>query len=212
MTAVAPPREASTLEVYRDDGPLARALGGVLGPVVRIPPIALIAAGVLPGVLLLSIKGDRASNSLVAAVIACFFVCAAVSAGRPHTDRLRWAVPPALRLVEYAALLWLGALADATPAAFALLCALTFRHYDLVYRLRHQGVAPPPWVGDLAAGWDGRLIVGFALMALGALPAGFYIAAALLGAVFVGDSVAGWRQFGRALQPAVYEDEEEQDA
>ena len=50
-------------------------------------------------------------------------------------------------------------------AAFALLCALAFRHYDLVYRLRHRGVAPPRWLDRAGGGWDGRLLAGFVLAA-----------------------------------------------
>jgi len=95
------------------------------------------------------------------------------------------------------------------PAAFALLLAVTFRHYDIVYRLRHRGVTPPVWLNRLAGGWDGRVIVAFALAAAAAVPAGFYIAAGLLGIAFVGETIASWASFERTQQPDVYEDEEE---
>ncbi|MGI8780463.1 MAG: DUF5941 domain-containing protein, partial [Solirubrobacteraceae bacterium] len=145
------------------------------------------------------------------AALAWLVALAGVSSGRPLRDRLRWIVPPALRVAEYAGLLWIAALAgpSAVPAAFALLCAITFRHYDLVYRLRHRGVTPPGWLNRATGGWDGRLLGGFALAAAGAVPAGFDIAAALLAVAFVGESIAGWQSFGRTQQPAVYEDEEE---
>ena len=81
---------------------------------------------------------------------------AGIASGRPLRDRLRWAVPPALRAAEYGALLWIGAVAGAVPAAFALLCAITFRHYDIVYRLRQRGELPPHWLNRAAGGWDGR--------------------------------------------------------
>jgi hypothetical protein len=120
-------------------------------------------------------------------------------------------VPPLLRLFEYSALLWIGALAGeaSQPAAFALLCALSFRHYDLVYRPRHQGTQPPRWVGDLAGGWDGRLVLGYILLVAGALPAGLFIAAGLLATVFVAESIAGWRRYDPAAQHATYDDEED---
>jgi hypothetical protein len=87
---------------------------------------------------------------------------------------------------------------------------LAFRHYDLVYRLRHAGTAPPAWLGDLALGWDGRLVLGYILLVAGALPAGFFIAAGLLATAFAAESIAGWRRFGRAPRPVTYEDEEDE--
>ena len=59
------------------------------------------------------------------------------------------------------------------PAAFALLLAITYRHYDIVYRLRHRGMTPPRWLNRAAGGWDGRLLAGFALAAAALVPAGF---------------------------------------
>jgi hypothetical protein len=212
MSTVAATEQPSTLQLYRDDGPIARALGRLLGPLVPLPPIVLIAIGLLPALVLLVLEGDGVGDGPLAAVIAWLVLLAGISNGRPHRDRLRWAVPPVVRLGEYGGLLWLGAAAgeSSRPAAFALLCALTFRHYDIVYRLRHQGVSPPAWIGNLALGWDGRLVLGYILLVAGALPAGFFIAAGLLATVFVAESIAGWRRFGRAQQPATYEDEEDE--
>ena len=118
-------------------------------------------AGALPLLAAIAIAGDGASWPLAGAVIAWLVLAAGVSAGRPLHDRLRWIVPPALRVVEYAGLLWVAALAgpSAVPAAFALLLAITYRHYDIVYRLRHRGVTPPRALNRLAGGWDGRLLV-----------------------------------------------------
>jgi hypothetical protein len=203
--------QPSTLELYRDDGPLARALGA-LGQGVGVPPALLIATGFAPALALIAVDGDRVSHAAVGFALAWLVLMAGASSGQPHLDRLRWAAPPLLRLVEYASLVWIGAEAGASsrPAAFALICALTFRHYDIVYRLRHQGVPPPRRLGDLALGWDGRLVLGYILLVAGALPAGFFVAAGLLAAAFVAESVAGWRRFGRAQQPATYEDEEDE--
>ena len=59
--------------------------------------------------------------------------CATACAGRCR---------PRCASTEYAGILWVAALAgpSSVPAAFALLCAITFRHYDIVYRLRQRGV------------------------------------------------------------------------
>jgi hypothetical protein len=161
----------SPLALYRDDGPLARALGAALRP-----------------------------------------AWLKLTAGRAAPHRLRWVVPPLIRLVEYSGLLWIGAREgqQSEAAAFALIAVLAFRHYDLAYRLRHQGTTPPEWLANLALGWDGRLVLGYILLVAGALPAGFFIAAGLLATVFVAESIAGWRRFGRAPQPVTYEDEEDE--
>jgi hypothetical protein len=86
---------------------------------------------------------------------------------------------------------------------------LTFRHYDVVYRLRHQGRTPPAWLDAVSLGWDGRLILGCVLLAAGALPAGYFVLAAILAVLFAAESVASWRNFERAQRPALYEDDEE---
>jgi hypothetical protein len=202
------------LQLYRDDGLLARTIGAALRPLAETSQALVIVAAAAPMFVLMALKGDGASHAAVGAVLAWLVLVGSATSGRPPTDRLRWATPPLLRLAEYAGLLWIGALAgeDSQPAAFALICALAFRHYDLVYRLRHQGTAPPAWLGDLALGWDGRLVLGYILLVAGALPAGFFIAAGLLGAAFVAESIAGWRRFGRAPQSVTvtYEDEEDE--
>lgn len=197
-----------TLILYRDDGPIARLLGRLQLP----SQLLVIAAAAAPMFVLMAVKGTDASNLAVGLVMAWLVLVGGATSGGEPTGRLHWAVPPALRLAEYAGLLWIGALAgeSSQPAAFALVCVLAFRHYDLVYRLRHQGIAPPEWVGNLAGGWDGRLVLGYILLVANALPAGFFIAAGLLAAVFVAESIAGWRSFGRAEQPVTYDDEEDE--
>ncbi|MEA2215734.1 MAG: hypothetical protein QOK19_1295 [Solirubrobacteraceae bacterium] len=200
------------LILYRDDGPIARLIGAALRPLSAAPQSLIVLAAAAPMFVLMALKGDGASHAAVGGVLAWLVLVGGATSGGQPTDRLRWTVPPVLRLSEYAGLLWIGSLAgeSSQPAAFALISVLTFRHYDFVYRLGHQGSAPPDWVGNLAGGWDGRLVLGYILLVANALPAGFYIAAGLLAAVFVAESIAGWRRFGRAEQPVTYEDEEDE--
>jgi predicted outer membrane lipoprotein len=181
-------------ELYRDDGPLARVLGATLGAVARLPASALLAAGVLPLLSVLAIEGGSASDPAIGAVFGWLVVLGGASRGRPHTDVLRWAVPPLLRLGEYAAILWLGALAGGSgpAAAFALLTALAYHHYDLFYRPRFLGAAPPRWLGDVAGGWEGRLIAAYVLLLAGALPAALFAMAGILGVLFVTESILSW--------------------
>lgn len=216
MTAAAaiaaPAERPEPVAVYRDDGLLARALGRALGPLIPLPAPVLILAGLLPLLAVAAIGGGDVSLGAAGAVLAWVLLTVGISSGVRRREKVRWTEPPLLRLTEYAALIWIAALegASAYPAAFALLAALTFRHYDLVYRLRHRGVTPARWVSAIAGGWDGRLIAAFVLLAAGALPAGFFVAAAVLGVVFVGEAVVGWVVYGRVQRPLVYEDEEDE--
>jgi len=208
--ASAPTERPSVLENYRDDGPLATALGRALGRGVKLPAIALLLVAGLPLLVAIVLTGDGASKGLVAGVIAWVVLVGGIASARPLDGRLAWAAPPALRALEYGGLLWIAAVAGAAslPAAFALLCAITYHHYESVYGLRHRGVTPPAWVNAVALGWDGRLLLGVVLLLAGGLPAGFYFAAGLLAVLFVGETVAEWRRFRLAEQP-VYDDEED---
>jgi hypothetical protein len=206
------PARPDPIPVYRDDGPLALALGRALGPVVKLPPPLLIVLGLVPLVAVIAIAGPDTSLGVAGAVLAWVGLVLGIASGTPPRPAIRWAEPPLMRATEYTALIWIAALEgpDAYPAAFALLAALTFRHYDLVYRLRHRGVVPARWVSRLSGGWDGRLIVAFVLLAAGALPVGYIVAAGVLGVAFVGEAVYGWLAVGRVQRPLEYEDEEDE--
>jgi hypothetical protein len=138
-------------------------------------------------------------------------VLGGVSSGRPHADRFAWSVPGLLRVGEYGALVWIAANAggSSSAAAFALIAALAFRHYDLVYRPRYQGVAPPGWLQVAAGGWEGRLVLSVVLMAAGALPAAMFVLAGVLGATFVAECALSWARLS-ARPVSVYEDEEDE--
>jgi len=210
VTAGAGPLAAAPdpIAVYRDDGPLATLLAP-LGRALRLPGPVLIVLGLAP-VLVAAVVG--VSEPVAAVIVAWLIVTVGASAGARPRPRIRWAEPPLVRASEYVALIWIAGLEgpEAYPAAFALLAALTFRHYDLVYRLRHRGVVPARWVSALAGGWDGRVIVAFLLLVAGALPAGYFVAAAVLGVAFVGEAVYGWLAVGRVQRPLEYEDEEDE--
>ena len=214
MTATVAPAEQrpalpSNTAVYRDDGPLALAIGRAAGARVPVPAMALLLLGAGAILALAAFVGRDASTGLAAAAVAWLVLTVGVTSGRWPKESFHWAVPPLVRLAEYAALAWLAAIADAVPAAFALICALTFRHYDLVYRLRHRAEVPPRWLNLLAAGWEGRVIIAWLLLALGALPEAMYVWAGLLGAVSVAETVVAWRRFERGRGTAGEFDEVE---
>ncbi|HEU4656613.1 MAG TPA: DUF5941 domain-containing protein [Capillimicrobium sp.] len=215
-TATAPPPptpERSAIWGYRDDGPLANAIGRSIGWRIPVPPIALVLAGLVPLLVSIAVEGDDASDAAAGAAIAWMVLMGSLASGRRHQDALRWAVPPMLRVAEFASILWIGSLDGALPAAFAFLCVVSFRVYDLVYRLRYRASKTPDWLVAVALGWDGRILLAFVLLVAGLLPAGLYVAAALLAAVLAGESVRGWVQFLRAQRrPVLYEDEEDEAA
>ena len=192
----------------RDDGPLARALGRLLGARIALSPAALVALGLTGLLAVIAVTGAGAGWPVVAAAVAWLVLCAGMSSQRPLHGRLDWSVPPLLRAAEYAGLLWIGAVAGAVPAAFALLCAITYHHYDVVYRWRQLGTLPSRRLGDAAGGWDGRLVAGTALAAAGALPAAFYAAAAILGVAFVADSARAWAAFRTTHDRTAFEEYE----
>jgi hypothetical protein len=164
----------------------------------------------VPLVVAVAVGGDDVSDAVARAVISLAVLWGAASRhARP--SRLRWTQLAVLRAAEYGALLWLATLAgpSALPAVFALLAALAYRHYDLIYRMRLGGGAPPAWVNALSLGWEGRLVGAYVLLLAGAVTAGFFVAAGVLAAVFVGESAVA---AGRMRQPLDYEDEEDEEA
>ena len=198
------------IERYRDDGLVALPLGSI-GRALRIPPILLVGAGVAGLLTLAASEGDGASNALVAAGVLWVVLLGGMSSGRPHTDRFAWAVPGFLRVAEYGGLLWIAANAgdSSHAAAFALIAALAFHHYDLVYRPRFQGVAPPTWLRFAAGGWEGRLAFAWVLLAVDALPAGMFIMAGVLGLAFAIECALSWTRLSVAPL-SVYDDEEDE--
>jgi hypothetical protein len=182
----------SQIDIYRDDGPLARALGRALGRFAPTAPLLLLAA-IAP---LLAAIALEASEGAAVAVVAWAVLLGGASAGRPGRPKTRWAEPALLRAIEFIGLIWIAGLHGESgyPAAFALLGVLTFRHYDMSYRVRQVGSAPADWVGAVAGGWDGRLVAALVLLLLDAVPAGYYLIAAALAVAFTAEAVVAWRR------------------
>ena len=201
----------SPLALYRDDGPLAKALGSALGRLVPVPPLPLAALGAAAPAVAIAVEGDGASNGLIAVAVAWFVLWGAITSGRPHTDRFAWALPGVLRVGEYGSLIWIGASVSESgaAAAFALIAVLAFRHYDLVYRARFQGQPPAAWLDLAAGGWDGRLLVVTLLLLVDALPEGMFVLAAVFGIAFAAECVASWTRHV-AAPVSIYEDEEDE--
>ena len=199
------------LEHYRDDGPLARLLGAAIGSRIPVLPLPLALVGLAGLLVVIAVEGDGASDGTVAAAVAWFILWAALSSGRPHTDRFAWALPGVVRVGEYGSVIWVGAAVGESPsaAAFALIAVLAFRHYDLVYRARFQGQPPAPFLDVALGGWEGRLVLVTLLLAAGALPAGVFVLAATLAVVLVSECVLSWARHS-AAPGSISEDEEDE--
>ena len=200
----------TALQVYRDDGPLAEWLGRKLGPAMPVGEVPLTLLGALPLVAVLATAQGTVPVTALGLAVLGFGLLAGAGAGRPDASSFGWIVSPLLRLLEYAFLIRLTVLADpdALPLCFALLAVLAFHHYDTVYRLRHQRVAPPVWTRAAGGGWEGRLLIGYGLSVAGALGIGLVAAAVALAVIYVAESILSWVRFARAEQPALYDDDD----
>ncbi len=162
-------RAAQALADLADSGPLAGIVRRALGRagLQQLPPLvlALIAAGALLAAVLGSPFGSR--QVVVAAVFYAVFSGAAVA--RPLKGALDWLVPPVFRAAEYTTVLVLAARSDqpqALPAAFGLVAAVAYHHYDTVYRIRGGTGAPPAWLVRVTGGHEGRTLLVAVLAAL----------------------------------------------
>ncbi|WP_369383369.1 DUF5941 domain-containing protein [Streptomyces sp. cg36] len=160
-------RAAQALADLADSGPLAE-LFAKAAPIRKgawtAPVLALLgAAAVVAAALTQDLDGPYV---IVAAALYAVFAGAAVS--RPLKGALDWLVPPFFRAAEYCTVLVLAARSEvdgALPAAFGLVAAVAYHHYDTVYRIKGGSGAPPRWLVRLAAGHEGRTLVVAALVA-----------------------------------------------
>ncbi|MFF3756692.1 DUF5941 domain-containing protein [Streptomyces sp. NPDC002185] len=162
-------RAAQALADLADSGPLATIAGRIFGRagLALLPGfvLALIAAGTLIAAVLGRPFGD--GGTVVAAALYVMFAGAAVA--RPLKGALDWLVPPLFRAAEYTTVLVLAARSDsphALPAAFGLVAAVAYHHYDTVYRIRGGTGAPPAWLVRVTGGHEGRTLLVTVLAAL----------------------------------------------
>ncbi|MDL4776074.1 MULTISPECIES: DUF5941 domain-containing protein [Thermomonosporaceae] len=188
---LAPPER---LQIYRDDGPICRALGRLARG--QLPPLPGATIALVVTVVLLSAGvGDVRGPALFAPVVVLLLTGPAST--HPHDGRMDCLVPPIIRGIEYGCLTVLGfAQGVSAPLVYVLVAVLAFHHYDTVYRTR-QGLRPPEWIFRAGLGWEGRmLIVAFTGLS-GLLPFAYAALAVYLGVLFAGESVMTWARTGR---------------
>ncbi|WP_424215337.1 DUF5941 domain-containing protein [Streptomyces sp. BI20] len=205
-------RAARALADLADSGPIAGLVARFLGratPGAIGPAAALLGAAALISAALLYPFGSR--QVLIAALVYAIFSGAAVA--RPLTGSLDWLVPPVLRAAEYTTYLILAVrseLPGAVPAAFGLVAAVAYHHYDTVYRIRGDAGAPPRALVFAIGGHEGRVLAVAVLAAVFASGgAGFTRALAVLaGYVALVGLVESIRFWVSAGAPAVHDEGE----
>ncbi|AKZ59447.1 Integral membrane transferase [Streptomyces ambofaciens ATCC 23877] len=157
-------RAAKALADLADSGPLAEAVAaGLRKPARRLPGFTAPAVALLGGLAVVAtaaLTGFGGPWPVVAAV--AYVLTSGLAVARPLKGALDWLVPPFLRAAEYGTVLVLAAKADvngALPAAFGLVAAVAYHHYDTVYRIRGGAGAPPQWLVRTIGGHEGRTLV-----------------------------------------------------
>lgn len=206
-------RAAQALADLADSGPLAQALGGPLSrPASRLPGIAVPAVALLGGLAVAATAVLTGFGGPWTAVAACAYVLtSALAVARPLKGALDWLVPPFFRAAEYGTVLALAADADvngALPAAYGLVAAVAYHHYDTVYRIRGNAGASPRWLVRAIGGHEGRTLA-VAVLAAVLTASQFTVAltalAVAVALVVLAESIRFWVSAGA---PAVHDEGE----
>ncbi|MGW4689408.1 DUF5941 domain-containing protein [Streptomyces sp. NPDC004244] len=203
-------RAAQALADLADSGPLASLLAS--------PPDRALAASASVGLAVVGsvlIVGGAARQAFgdpwLLGTAAAYVIFSGAAVSRRLKGPLDWLVPPLFRFAEYTTVLVLAAKADvpgALPAAFGLVAAVAYHHYDTVYRIRGGSGAPPRWLVWTIGGHDGRVlltVVLAAVLARDAFPAALTVLAVLVALVVLVESIRFWVSSGA---PAVHDEGE----
>ncbi|PAZ16395.1 transferase [Streptomyces sp. SA15] len=206
-------RAAQALADLADSGPLAEGLVTLLRKLPAHPPFSSRAFLVLPAAAMVVGAAALApyGSALPVALAVLYVLTSAAAVALPLKGALDWLVPPFFRAAEYCTVLILAAKAEvngALPAAFGLVAAVAYHHYDTVYRIRGNAGAPPAWLVRAVGGHEGRtLLVTVLAAALSA--AQFKVALTVLAVavalVVLVESIRFWVSSGA---PAVHDEGE----
>ncbi|MFE3850074.1 DUF5941 domain-containing protein [Streptomyces griseorubiginosus] len=206
-------RAARALADLADSGPLAQGVARALqAPARRLPGFAAPGVALLGGLVLVGLAWQPGYGGPLAAVGAVIYaVTSGLAVARPLKGALDWLVPPFFRAAEYCTILLLAAKADvngALPAAFGLVGAVAYHHYDTVYRIRGNAGAPPAWLVRAVGGQEGRTLL-VAVLAAVLTASQFTVALTVLAVavalVVLAESIRFWVSAGA---PAVHDEGE----
>ncbi|WP_225095187.1 DUF5941 domain-containing protein [Streptomyces sp. CoH27] len=202
-------RAARALADLADSGPLAQGLTRVARRVsLRAPAYTVLAGGAV--VVLAAWLAPYGSWWPVLGAL--FYVLQSpLAVARPLKGALDWLVPPFFRAAEYGTVLVLADKAGvngALPAAFGLVAAVAYHHYDTVYRIRGNAGAPPAWLTRVIGGHEGRTLLVAALAAVltaSQFTVALTVLAVVVALVVLAESIRFWVSAGA---PAVHDEGE----
>ncbi|MFE6755873.1 DUF5941 domain-containing protein [Streptomyces sp. NPDC057684] len=205
-------RAAQALAELSDSGPLSELLQRAVRGVPRHTAPAIAALGALVLVLVTALSDYGSWWPVLGAAVYALTSAAAVS--RPLKGPLDWLVPPVFRAAEYGTILLIAAKADvngALPAAFGLVAAVAYHHYDTVYRIRGGTGAPPHWLVRAIGGHEGRTLVVTVIAALLTntdFTVALTVCAVAVALVVLVESIRYWVTAHRRGAPAVHDEGE----
>ncbi|MFJ3761999.1 DUF5941 domain-containing protein [Streptomyces sp. NPDC090080] len=199
-------RAARALADLADNGPLAGFVSRALPAPFGLPLLVALA-----GVAVLTVSLFSGVTWAPVAGAAVYALASGQALARPLRGALDWLVPPLFRAAEYGTVLVLASKSGVNgtlPAAFGLVAAVAYHHYDTVYRIRGDAGAPPAWLVRAVGGQEGRtLLVTVVAAALTAQQ--FEVALTVLAVVVAGlvlvESIRFWASAGA---PAVHDEGE----
>ncbi|WP_455360273.1 DUF5941 domain-containing protein [Streptomyces sp. SYSU K21746] len=216
LTSKAPrtDREAQALADLADTGPVAELVGKALGLLKAYPPFGSRALMAAEGAVLLVAAAwllPFGSPWMIGAAV-LYAVTSGAAVALPLKGSLDWLVPPVFRAAEYGTIVLLAARSEvngALPAAFGLVAAVAYHHYDTVYRIRGGTGAPPRWLVRSTGGHEGRVLVVAVLAAVLPRNTDFTVALTVLAVavalVVLVESIRFWVSSGA---PAVHDEGE----
>ncbi|MFJ9893258.1 DUF5941 domain-containing protein [Streptomyces sp. NPDC091280] len=199
-------RAAGALADLADNGPLAsfvaRVNPGRLGAplLIALAGTAVLAVSLFSGVTWAPVAGAFV-----------YALAAGQALYRPLKGALDWLIPPLFRAAEYGTVLILAAKAEvngALPAAFGLVAAVAYHHYDTVYRIRGNAGAPPAWLVRAIGGQEGRTLLVTVLAAVltaSQFPVALTVLAVAVALLVLVESIRFWVSAGA---PAVHDEGE----
>ncbi|GGO94823.1 hypothetical protein GCM10012280_50590 [Wenjunlia tyrosinilytica] len=208
-------RAAAALAELADTGPVAEGVARAGARATRRVPAAAPALAFTGAAALVATACLAPAGSwwpLLAAAVYALTSGAAVSI--PLRGFLDWLVPPIFRAAEYTTVLVLAARSgdtgvnSALPAAFGLVAAVAYHHYDTVYRIRGGTGAPPRGLVRATGGHEGRVLVVAAAAALayghnGSLKLVLATLAGVLALMVLTESIRFWMS---SEAPAVHDE------
>lgn len=209
-------RAAKALADLADSGPLSATLSSLLRRLPAKPPFGSRALVALPGAALVVLAAalEGYGSLLPVALAALYVLTSAAAVALPLKGALDWLVPPLFRAAEYGTVLVLAAQADvngALPAAFGLVAAVAYHHYDTVYRIRGDAGAPPAWLVRAIGGHEGRTLlvtVLAAVLSASQFTVALTVLAVAVALVVLVESIRFWVAAHQGGAPAVHDEGE----